>query len=97
VKRTGRETAIPISIASNAAFDWTHVNNDAVARPLFARGLCVLSERYIAGGSSPSTITMYDMETESSVAQLSLSKDVRNAIHGLAAWPADSVFPRPEA
>lgn len=96
VQRTGREMAIPLSIDSNAALDWTHVNNDAVARPLFARGLCVLSERYVAGGSSPSTITMYDLETGSSVAQLSLSKDVRNAIHGLAAWPADSAFPRPE-
>ena len=33
----------------------------AVARPRFARGLCALHDGLVAGGSSPSTISVYDM------------------------------------
>ena len=59
----------------------------AVARPRFARGLCVLGEDLVAGGSSPSTISVYNLTEGARVMQLNLSMDVRNAIHGLAAWP----------
>lgn len=59
----------------------------AVARPGFARGLCVLDDRLIAGGSSPSTVAVYDVRSGERLAQQNLSMDVRNAIHGLAAWP----------
>jgi len=92
VRLMDREVAFPISVDPSVAIDWTHMDNDAVARPLFARGLCALSERYIAGGSSPSMITIYDIQSESIAAQLSLSKDVRNAIHGLAPWLVDGDF-----
>lgn len=59
----------------------------AVARPKFARGLCVLRDGLIAGGSSPSTISVYDLRDGTRVMQQNLSMDVRNAIHGLAVWP----------
>jgi len=59
----------------------------ALARPGFARGLCVLSPGLIAGGSSPSTISVYDLRGRTRICQLNLSMDVRNAIHGLAVWP----------
>jgi hypothetical protein len=59
----------------------------AVARPGFARGLCVLHDGLVAGGSSPSTISVYDMRAGKRVLQQNLSMDVRNAIHGLAVWP----------
>lgn len=59
----------------------------AVARPGFARGLCVLDDGLIAGGSSPSTVAVYDVRSGECVAQQNLSMDVRNAIHGLAVWP----------
>jgi len=58
-----------------------------LARPGFARGLCVLSPGLIAGGSSPSTISVYDLPSRTRVSQVNLSMDVRNAIHGLAVWP----------
>lgn len=60
-----------------------------VARPGFARGLCVLSERVVAGGSSPSTVSIYDLADNKTLASVCLSMDVRNAIHGLEAWPFD--------
>jgi hypothetical protein len=58
-----------------------------VARPRFARGLCVLQDGLVAGGSSPSTISLHDMRTGTRLMELNLSMDVRNAVHGLAAWP----------
>ncbi len=61
--------------------------DDQVARPGFARGLCALSERVVAGGSSPSTITMYDLQANETLLSVNLSTDVRNAIHGLEQWP----------
>jgi hypothetical protein len=62
-----------------------HVTS-AVARPRFARGLCVLGDGLVAGGSSPSTISLYDLTARTRLRQLNISMDVRNAIHGLAAW-----------
>jgi len=59
----------------------------AVARPRFARGLCALPGGLIAGGSSPSTISVYDLRDGKRVMQQNLSMDVRNAVHGLAVWP----------
>ena len=67
----------------------THRDSDTsgLARPGFARGLCVLSERLVAAGSSPSTVTVYDLQENRQVLSVNLSRDVRNAIHGLAIWP----------
>jgi hypothetical protein len=61
----------------------------AVARPGFARGLCSLAPGLIAAGSSPSTLTVYDLHSRRRLNQVNLSMDVRNAIHGLAPWPFD--------
>jgi hypothetical protein len=58
-----------------------------IARPGFARGLCVVSADLIAAGSSPSTVSLYDLRSERRIAQCTVSMDVRNAVHGLALWP----------
>lgn len=58
-----------------------------VARPGFARGLCILGDGLVAGGSSPSTIAVYDLQRGECVLQRNISMDVRNAIHGMAIWP----------
>ena len=58
-----------------------------VARPGFARGLCVLNDSVVAGGSSPSTVTLYDLPANRQLLSVNLSMDVRNAIHGLELWP----------
>ena len=58
-----------------------------VARPGFARGLCLIDAHTVASGSSPSTITLHDLESRRSTLSVVLSGDVRNAIHGLEVWP----------
>ena len=60
---------------------------EGIARQAFARGLCAVNERVVAGGSSPSTISLYDLEANTTLASVNLSMDVRNAIHGLEVWP----------
>lgn len=67
----------------------THLGDDTtrVARPRFARGLCVISPSVVAGGSSPSTVSIYDLAENKRLVSINLSVDVRNAIHGLEVWP----------
>lgn len=67
----------------------THRQSDegGVARQGFARGLCVLSPMVVAGGSSPSTISVYDLAGNERLLSVTLTMDVRNAIHGLEVWP----------
>ena len=67
----------------------THKDLDdhRVARQGFARGLCVLSEQVVAGGSSPSTITLYNLKESRQLMSVNLTQDIRNAIHGLEIWP----------
>lgn len=63
--------------------------DDRVARQGFARGLAVISEAVVAGGSSPSTVVVYDLARSQRVVSVNLSMDIRNAIHGLEVWPYD--------
>jgi hypothetical protein len=57
------------------------------ARQGFGRGLCDLGGGLIAGGSSPATVTVYDLNNRSVVKRVNLTMDVRNAVHGLEVWP----------
>jgi hypothetical protein len=63
------------------------VDGSKIARPGFARGLAVLSDSLVAGGSSPSTIAVYDLPANQRLLSVNLTMDVRNAIHGLEVWP----------
>ena len=65
------------------------MDQSGVARPSFARGLCTLSGSVVAGGSSPSTVSVYDLAANKRLLSVNLTMDVRNAIHGLARWPFD--------
>jgi hypothetical protein len=58
-----------------------------VARQAFGRGLCAINNHAIATGSSPSTITVHDLEGMQTTQSINLTMDVRNAIHGLEVWP----------
>ncbi len=55
----------------------------------FARGLCVLSDSVVSGGSSPSTITMYDVAKNATLGSVQISPNRNSAIHSIAAWPFD--------
>ncbi len=63
------------------------VDTSGLARQAFARGLAVLSDTLVAGGSSPSTVSVYDLARNERMLSVNLTMDVRNAIHGLEAWP----------
>jgi hypothetical protein len=65
----------------------TDFDDSRIARQAFARGLCVLDDGRIAGGSSPSTIALHDLESGKTTMTVTLSMDIRNAIHGLEVWP----------
>jgi hypothetical protein len=64
-------------------------NADNAARPSFGRGLCVVKAGLIAAGSSPSTVALHDLDSGETALTVTLSTDVRNAIHGLEVWPYD--------
>ena len=72
------------NLLQNREFD-----DSKLARQGFARGLAVLSDSVVAGGSSPSTVSIYDLAKNERVLSVNLTMDVRNAIHGLEVWPFD--------
>ena len=86
----GREDRA-LKVPRYASEQLTHTNLDEskVARQGFARGLCVISDTVVAGGSSPSTVCVYDLAANTRLLSVNLTMDVRNAIHGLAVWPYD--------
>ncbi len=63
------------------------LGDEQVARQGFGRGLCVIDQRFVAAGSSPSTVSIYDLESGTDVMRVNFSRDVRNAVHGLEVWP----------
>jgi hypothetical protein len=83
------DRAYPVPRYPEAQLRYAGVDTSGLARQAFARGLCVLSDTLVAGGSSPSTITIYDLAANTGVVSVALTMDVRNAIHGLEVWPFD--------
>lgn len=65
----------------------TDLDDSRIARQAFARGLCRIDDKLIAAGSSPSTITLHDLESMKTTLSINLTLDIRNAIHGLEVWP----------
>ncbi len=84
-------TRMAIPVPAYARHDILNIERYAstVARPGFARGLCPVAPGLIAAGSSPSTVSVYDLRSGRRLRAVNLSMDVRNAIHGLAPWPFD--------
>ena len=88
--RAGKSLAFKTASYDEADIEFAAKEETGDVRQGFARGLCVVDERFVAAGSSPSTISLYDFESEQRVASVNLSMDIRNAIHGLARWPFDA-------
>lgn len=87
VARSGTEQAFKIVTYDEAEIQFAGVDDSKIARQGFGRGLTVYQDRFVIGGSSPSTITVYDLEANQVVGSVNLSMDIRNAIHGLEIWP----------
>ena len=65
----------------------TRMDESGLARQAFGRGLCILDETHVAAGSSPTTIAIHDLSGQRITHQLTITRDVRNAAHGIARWP----------
>lgn len=87
VARDGRETVFPVPLYAPERLERADLADGRLARQGFARGLCVIEDGVIAAGSSPSTVTVYDLDSASEIARVNFSLDIRNAIHGLEVWP----------
>ena len=87
VPQHGKQGIFNLPVYNPALLTHTELDDSRVARQAFGRGLCVISDSLIAGGSSPSTVTLYDIDQMKTTLSLNLSLDIRNAIHGLETWP----------
>jgi hypothetical protein len=87
VPRKGGEKAFRIHSYDESEIEFAGIDDSAVARQGFGRGLAPWADRFLVGGSSPSTLTIYDLATNQQVGRVNLTMDIRNAIHGLELWP----------
>ena len=88
VSRDGGGVVIPVPTFSVESLEHLGVDDSNIARQGFGRGLCVLDDQLVAIGSSPSTISIMDINKGQRITGVNLTMDIRNAIHGLERWPA---------
>lgn len=65
------------------------LDDSRIARAGFGRGLCLIDDQWLAAGSSPSTVALHHLPSQTTALTVQISSDVRNAVHGLAVWPFD--------
>lgn len=82
-----RQAAFRVPTYDPAELSHTDLDDTRIARQAFGRGLTVIDGDRIAAGSSPSTIAIHDLARQQTRTVVTLSKDIRNAIHGLEVWP----------
>ena len=86
-ERPDGKVSLPVPQVDPSTLTHGGIDSHRVARPGFGRGLCVLEDGLVATGCSPSTVALHDLERCETLAVVTLTRDVRNAIHGLAPWP----------
>jgi hypothetical protein len=87
VPRGGEERVFAIPTYDTKDIGFMGTDDSKVARQAFGRGLCPVDDQLLAAGSSPSTVSLYDVHSGQTVSSINLSMDIRNAIHGLEVWP----------
>lgn len=87
VSRERGQRSFPIKQYDPANIQLAGIDDTNTARQGFGRGLCVYEDRLLVGGSSPSTISLYDIMSGETIGSVNMTMDIRNAIHGLAVWP----------
>lgn len=83
----GRDISFAVPAFDESRLTHTELDDSRIARAGFGRGLCMAGDMLVAAGSSPSTIALHDLEQVKTVSVVTLTPDVRNAIHGLEVWP----------
>ena len=84
---TGKNQAFKIVTYDEGELEFTDAGESKGVRQGFGRGLCPVDDRFVAGGSSPSTISLYDLDSDKTVGSVNLTMDVRYAVFGLEVWP----------
>jgi len=79
--------AFPVLAYPQKELENAGLADSGVARPGFARGLCVLDDKLIASGTSPLTITVHNFETMQTIWRFNLDLDVRHCVHSISLWP----------
>jgi hypothetical protein len=87
VGRDGTQQVFRVPVYDPSELEHAELADGKLARQGFGRGLCVISDGVIAAGSSPSTVTLWDLDSSSEITRVNFSMDIRNAIHGLEVWP----------
>lgn len=87
VKRDGEEKHFAYPVYDENELEFAGVDDSKIARQGFGRGLCLIDDSLVAAGSSPSTVTVFDLAGGQVVMSVNFSMDIRNAIHGLEVWP----------
>ncbi len=81
------DCAFSVPLVAEDIVSDTQLDDSRIARQGFGQGLCSISNTVIAAGSSPSTISLCDLDKKETVSTVNISTDVRQAIHSLAVWP----------
>jgi len=89
VPTDGAQRVFNVPVYNPTLLTHTNLDDAKIARQGFGRGLCNIDENRVAAGSSPSTITIYNLAEMKTELSVNLSMDIRNAIHGLEVWPFD--------
>ena len=92
VKRDGAEVNFKIPTYPEEELTHKDMDDNRIARQGFTRGLCVIDKDLVAVGSSPSTISIFDLANKKRLASVNLRMDIRNAIHGLEVWPYERLL-----
>ena len=87
--RDGKSQAFKIITYDEGKLELADNDDASVLHQGLGRGLCLVGDRFVAGGSSPSTVSLYDLDTNQTVGSVNLTMDIRNAIHGLEPWSFD--------
>ena len=82
-----RPIAIPVPRYAETDLLCADFDDTGIARQAFGRGLCPLSDTIVAGGSSPTTVSIYDLSSGQRLRSINVTMDVRNAAHGMTVWP----------
>lgn len=89
VSRRGKVLrSYPVPTIDQSELTYTDLTSDK-ARQAFGRGLAIVDQRTFVAGSSPATVTVYRVEPPTILKHVTISHDVRNAVHGLEVWPFD--------
>jgi hypothetical protein len=83
----GHEQAFRVPVYDPDELTHTELDDTRIARQAFGRGLAVIDDHRIAAGSSPSTVAIHDLAAGRTRMVVTLTKDIRNAVHGLEVWP----------